>query len=130
MHHRFYGAPRGEDDLVGLIVLVILTHKGYIKLVMSTQPLCMMRTRQIRPAKWSIHPSILEIFKTWNWWHFVVFVIDEIPPPHHTSFVIFSPHMQFLIKIFSIQKCVNCDNTDFATKQRKSRQNRFYNNTA
>ena len=27
------GARRGEDDLVGLIVLAILVHKGYIKRV-------------------------------------------------------------------------------------------------
>ena len=32
------GAPRGEYYLVGLMVLINLTHKGYIKLVLMIQP--------------------------------------------------------------------------------------------
>ena len=35
-------------------------------------------------------------------------------------FVIFSPQAQFLAQFFSMQKRVNCDKTDFATKQRFS----------
>ena len=42
-------------------------------------------------------------------------------------FVLFSPHTQFLVKIFSTQKRVNRNKTDFTTKQRKLRQTRFCN---
>ena len=36
---------------------------------------------------------------------------------------LFSPQAQFLVQLFSTQKRVNRDKTDFATKQRKLRQN-------
>ena len=37
--------------------------------------------------------------------------------------LLFSPQAQFLVQFFSTQKRVNHDKTDFATKQRKLRQN-------
>ena len=40
---------------------------------------------------------------------------------------LFSPQAQFLVQLFSTQKRVNRNKTDFATKQRKVRQNRFCN---
>ena len=40
---------------------------------------------------------------------------------------LFSPQAQFLVQLFSTQKRVNRNKTDFATKQRKLRQNRFCN---
>ena len=49
--------------------------------------------------------------------------------PYLTS-VLFSQQAQFLVQFFSTQKRVNCDKTDFATKQRKLRHNRFCDKTA
>ena len=50
-------------------------------------------------------------------------VWEGVPPPLYLIFVIFSPHAQFFVNIFSTPKCVYCDKTDFVTKQRESRQN-------
>ena len=49
-------------------------------------------------------------------------------------FVIFSPRTTFWLYVVSTQilchrKCVNCDKTGFATKQRKLQQNRFCKKT-
>ena len=40
-------------------------------------------------------------------------------------FVIFSPRTKFWAQFFPHRKCVNCDKTGFATKQRKFQKNRF-----
>ena len=37
------------------------------------------------------------------------------------------PQMKSLVQLFSTQKCINRDKTEFATKQRKSQENQFFN---
>ena len=102
----------------------------------------MVKTR--RAVKMS--KSKREIYSTTNGQFFVAFVPgqgcegDDIlppastPPPHSQTLpptipdiCLFSPQAQLLVQLFSTQKRVNCDKPDFATKQRKLRQNRFCN---
>ena len=58
---------------------------------------------------------------------FVYLTIKSDTGQHSQFLRCFSPQAQFLVQLFSTQKRVNRDKTDFATKQHKLRQNRYCN---
>ena len=54
-------------------------------------------------------------------WHLLPLIALLCYSPY-LIFFLFSPQVQFLAQLFSTQKRVNCDKTDFTTKESKSPQ--------